>query len=190
MSELTVRVAKVEDAEEILNIYAYYVRDTAITFEYEVPFLEDFQGRIRGTLQRYPYLVACKDGKIVGYAYAGAFKERAAYDWAVEMTVYVDKSQKKQGIGRMLYRELEKALYRQNILNVNACIACPVGEDAHLTADSIFFHERMGYSMVGKFHRCGYKFDTWYDMVWMEKFLGEHPEHPQNVILFSNGVVL
>ena len=190
MSELAVRVAKVEDAEEILNIYAYYVRDTAITFEYEVPSLEDFQGRIQGTLRRYPYLVACKDGKIVGYAYAGAFKERAAYDWAVEMTVYVDKNQKKQGIGRLLYRELEKALYRQNILNVNACIACPVGEDAHLTADSIFFHERMGYTMVGKFHRCGYKFDTWYDMVWMEKFLGEHPEHPQNVIPFSNGVVL
>lgn len=106
------------------------------------------------------------------------------------MTVYVDKNQKKQGIGRLLYRELEKALYRQNILNVNACIACPVGEDAHLTADSIFFHERMGYTMVGKFHRCGYKFDTWYDMVWMEKFLGEHPKHPQNVIPFSNGVVL
>lgn len=63
MSELAVRVAKVEDAEEILNIYAYYVRDTAITFEYEVPSLEDFQGRIQGTLQRYPYLVACKDGK-------------------------------------------------------------------------------------------------------------------------------
>ena len=94
---LTVRVAKVEDAEEILNIYAYYVRDTAITFEYEVPSLEDFQGRIRGTLQRYLYLVACRDGKIVGYAYAGAFKERAAYDWAVEMTVYVDKNQKKHG---------------------------------------------------------------------------------------------
>lgn len=185
MNEIMVRVAKVEDAEEILGIYAPYVQGTAITFEYVVPSVEEFRERIRHTLQKYPYLVACADGKIVGYAYAGAFKERAAYDWAVEMTVYVDQNRKKQGIGRLLYEQLEKALYRQNILNVNACIACPVGEDTHLTADSIFFHERMGYSMVGKFHQCGYKFDTWYDMVWMEKFLGEHPQHPQKVIPFS-----
>lgn len=169
-----IRVASPHDAEALLRIYAPYVEKTAITFEYEVPTLAEFTERIRRTLERYPYLVAEADGTPVGYAYANPFKERAAYDWAVETTVYVAENGKRLGVGRSLYAALEKALAAQNILNLNACIGYPVEEDAYLTQDSVKFHQRMGYRMVGKFSQCGYKFDRWYDMVWMEKHIGEH----------------
>ena len=86
---MTIRLATVDDAEELLKIYGPYVTDTAITFEYDVPTLEEFRNRIIKTLSRYPYLVAEKNGKIIGYAYAGPFKERAAYQWAVETSLYV-----------------------------------------------------------------------------------------------------
>jgi len=169
-----IRVATPQDAEALLAVYAPYVTDTAITFEYEVPSLTEFRERIRHTLERYPYLVMEQDGEILGYAYAGPFKERAAYDWAVETTIYVKQGMKKQGIGRKLYQALEDTLIRQNILNLNACIGYPTVEDEYLTRNSMEFHQHLGYRLVGQFYRCGYKFGRWYDMVWMEKLVGEH----------------
>ena len=159
----TIRVATEADAEEILAIYAKYIEQTAITFEYVVPSIEEFRGRIRHTLERFPYLAAEKDGKIAGY---------------------VDMEQKRSGIGRRLYEELENILKQQGILNVNACIAYPQAEDEYLTKDSVLFHEKLGYTMVGTFHQCGYKFHRWYDMVWMEKFIGEHRENQPDIIPF------
>lgn len=178
MNQCDIRVAEIADAREIQHIYAPYVTDTAITFEYEVPSVEEFEERIRRTLQKYPYLVAVRDGAIAGYAYAGPLKERAAYDWAAEVTVYVDRQQERSGIGRALYEALEQALTLQHILNVNACIAYPETEDAYLTKNSVQFHAHMGYRMVGKFENCGYKCKRWYHMVWMEKHLGEHTDNP------------
>lgn len=169
-----IRVATIEDAEKLLEIYAPYVEKTAITFEYEVPSVEEFAGRIRHVLEKYPYLVAERGGEIVGYAYVGEFKSRAAYDWAVETTVYVKDDQKKTGIGKDLYLALEKILKEQNILNLNACIGYPEVEDEHLTKNSVQFHEHLGYRFVGEFVKCGYKFGRWYNMVWMEKHIGEH----------------
>lgn len=186
MRHSIIRAAAPEDAEALLEIYRPYVEETAITFEYEVPAPEEFRERIRHVLCRYPYLVAEQDGEIVGYAYAGAFKERAAYDWAVETTVYVKKDRRRRGIGKELYAALEKALALQNILNANACIAYPETEDAYLTKNSVQFHEHMGYKTVGEFHRCGYKFHRWYNMVWMEKFLGEHRENQEPVKPFAD----
>lgn len=180
-----IRTATVEDAEAILAIYAPYVTDTAITFEYEVPGIEEFRERIRHTLMRYPYLAAEKDGVIIGYAYAGPFKERAAYDWAVETTIYVDTSRKKMGIGKKLYAALEQALAQQNILNLNACIGYPEQEDEYLTKNSVEFHKHLGYRLVGEFYQCGYKFGRWYNMVWMEKQIGKHTEDPRPVIPFE-----
>lgn len=174
MEEPGIRVAAPEDAAALLEIYAPYVERTAITFEYEVPTAADFAGRIARTLERYPYLVAEAAGRPLGYAYAGAFKERAAYDWAVETTVYVRREMKGRGIGKALYGALERALAAQNILNLNACIACPAEEDAYLDRNSVEFHRHMGYRLVGEFRQCGYKFDRWYNMVWMEKHLGPH----------------
>ena len=180
MEHITLRIASEADAEALLDIYAPYVRETAITFEYEVPSPEEFQSRIRRTLEKYPYLIAEREGRCVGYAYAGAFHARAAYDWAVETSVYVERRLRRQGVGRRLYTALEKILTLQNILNLNACIAYPAEEDPYLTRDSADFHQRLSYQLVGRFHQCGYKFGRWYDMIWMEKMLGAHrsPQPP------------
>ena len=110
-----IRIASPADAEALRSIYAPYVENTAITFEYEVPSLEDFQLRIRRTLQRYPYLAAERDGEILGYAYTGAFVGRAAYDWAAETSIYLREDMRKQGLGRRLYQVLEHISRAQNI---------------------------------------------------------------------------
>lgn len=180
-----IRCATLNDAEALRAIYAPYVEKTAITFEYEVPTVEEFSRRITRVQEKYPYLVLEEDGEIVGYAYAGQFKDRPAYDWAVETTIYVREDQKGRGAGRALYLALEKALALQNILNLNACIAYPVEEDQYLTRDSVRFHEHMGYRLVGRFSQCGCKDGRWYDMVWMEKHLGQHKPDPDPVIPFD-----
>lgn len=179
---MTIEKVKLEDAAEILAIYAPYVRETAISFEYEVPSLEEFEGRIRNISSRFPYIKAVSDdGVILGYAYATAFKTRKAYDWSVESTVYVKRDARRSGIGKALYTALEKSLTDMGILNMNACIATikdNAPAEAHLTNDSEKFHEHLGFKKVGTFHSCGYKFDRWYDMIWMEKLLGEHAKQP------------
>ena len=181
MNTLTIRAAALEDAAALLAIYAPYVEKTAITFEYAVPSPGEFAGRIARTLERYPYLAAESEGEILGYAYAAPFKERAAYDWAVETTVYVREDVKRQGVGRELYGALERCLAAQGILNLNACIACPEREDEYLTRDSAEFHRRLGYRTAGEFRQCGCKFGRWYGMVWMEKHIGPHPADPPPV---------
>ena len=117
-----IQVASVDDAEELLAIYAPYVEKTAITFEYEVPSVEEFKGRIAHVLERFPYLKAVEAGKILGYAYVSPFKERAAYSWAVETSIYVDENVKHKGVGRKLHEALETVLKEQGILNMEACI--------------------------------------------------------------------
>lgn len=171
---ITIRSANVYDAPYILDIYRYYVEKTAITFEYEVPSVEEFTHRIEHTLTKYPYIVAEEKGKIIGYAYAETFKARAAYDWSVETTIYLDHTRKHGGLGKRLYTALEAILVKQGICNANACITSPEVEDEYCDHNSEGYHEHLGYKLVGKFHRCGYKFDTWYNMVWMEKFINDH----------------
>ena len=178
MESCHVRIAGGEDAEKLLAIYAPYVENTAITFEYEVPSIEEFRERIEHTLSRYPYLVAERGGEIMGYAYASAFKERAAYAWAVETSIYIRTDAKHLGLGKLLYNALEGALRLQNITNVNACIAHPTVTDEYLTLNSEQFHEHLGYSFVGRFTGCAYKFGRWYDMVWMEKLIAPHDASP------------
>lgn len=227
---IKLRLATPQDADALLEIYAPYVKQTAISFEYDVPSAAEFAERIGQTLQRYPYLltyvsdeaarandkrdenfkisasaeseispadeardrtsaatkqnganliVATKQsgvnlehGQILGYAYASVFKERAAYDWSAESSVYVSQNVRALGIGRLLYEALERALRAQNIVDMNACIAC--GDDEYLNDASVRFHERMGFRFVGRFERCAYKFGRWYDMAWMQKPIGEH----------------
>ena len=185
MNNIRIRTARPEDAIELLEIYAPYVRETAVTYEYTVPSKEEFASRIRRIMEKYPYLVAEKDGEILGYAYAGAFHPRAAYAWDAEMSIYIKKDRKRSGIGKTLYEALEKLLAEQNILNVYACIACPEEEDEYLTKDSIRFHERMGYRIVGEFRECAYKFGRWYGMVWMEKRIGKRTADPAEVKSFD-----
>ena len=168
---MLIRSAATEDADRLLEIYSYYVENTAISFEYETPSLEEFRGRISHTLEKYPYLVAEENGVIQGYAYAGVFKGRAAYDHCCEVTIYLDRDSKGKGYGRALYEALEDALKKQGILNLYACIGDPIVEDEYLTKDSEKFHQHMGYTKVGEFHKCGYKFGRWYNMIWMEKII-------------------
>ena len=242
MGELTFRVARPEDAAALLAIYAPYVEETAITFEYEVPSVEEFRARIAHTLATYPYIVAVEgqpanagagrvDGAsfsstpasgadaaagahrtsehIIGYAYVGRLHARAAYDWTVETSIYVDRSARKHGLGRQLYERLEAILRAMNIISVNACIAYPgtmnanvadrgrkdlregsadsgvgIGEDPYLNTNSPDFHAHLGYQLVGHFHACAYKFDRWYDMIWMEKWIAPHPAKPEAMIPF------
>ena len=181
-ANIAIRMATKTDAKDILEIYAPYVTDTAITFEYDVPSAQEFAERIERTLTKYPFLITIEDNRIVGYAYASEFKGRAAYDWAAETTVYLRRDCRGRGLGRMMYLSLEEMLKKQNILNLNACIAYASVEDEHLNNSSAVFHEHMGYRKVGHFTKCGYKFGTWYDVIWMEKMIGEHTAAPRAVI--------
>lgn len=185
LEEIVIRVATPEDAVRLVEIYKPYVETTAITYEYEVPSVEGFRERIEKTLEKYPYLVAVKNEKIVGYAYASTFIGRAACDWSVEVSIYVDTEYKNCGIGGKLYGTLEQILKEMNILNLNAAIASPEVEDEYLNRNSIEFHEHLGYSLVGEFHNCGYKFGRWYKLMWMEKMLGEHGENPKPMKKFD-----
>ena len=144
-----IRVATMEDAGELLEIYRPYVEKTAISFECDVPGLEEFRARIERTLKRYPYLVADQGGELLGYAYTGPFVGRAAYDWAAEVSIYLREDMKKRGIGKKLYQAIEEISRAQNITNLNACIGNPEVEDEYLTKNSIQFHAHMGYRMVG-----------------------------------------
>ena len=182
-----IRDAAIDDATALLSIYSPYVEKTAVTFEYDVPSAEEFAQRIQTISARYPYLVLVQNDsgnkvnddkvvcnkKIVGYCYASTFKDRAAYDRCVETSIYIKQGEHGKGFGRALYLELEKRLKNQGILNSYACIAYAKPGNTHLDNGSFLFHQRMGYSLVGTFHDCGYKFGQWYDMVWMEKNAGK-----------------
>ena len=182
--EIKIRAATPDDAPALLKIYAPYVKNTSITYEYDVPSEEEFRRRIESTLRRYPYLVLEREGDILGYAYAGPLHSRPAYDWAVETSIYLDQNARGGGLGRKLHDALEAVLREQGFLNMNACIAYPEVEDEYLTKNSAEFHAHLGYRMVGGFTKCGYKFYRWYGMVWMEKLIGEHLENQPPVIPF------
>lgn len=181
MDSINIRMAALEDAKCILKIYEYYVKNTAITFEYDVPTRTEFEERMRTTMKRYPYLVAERNGEILGYAYANPLKERAAYNWSCELTIYLDRSVQKCGLGKRLYEELEAQLKEMGIVNLYVCIGYPETEDQYLTKNSAKFHEHIGYTKIGEFHKCGYKFNRWYNMIWMEKIIGEHKENQKPV---------
>lgn len=177
---ITIREVAIEDVPRLLEIYAPYVRDTAISFEYDVPEIKEFSTRVQCIMQKYPYLVAEEGGTILGYVYAAEFKSRQAFRWTVETSVYVDKSCRQRGVGSMLYAALEEQLRERGFQSMCACIAYTNdAEDPYLTNDSIMFHEKQGFRLVAHFHRCGWKFSRWYDMVWMEKMIGENFCHPQ-----------
>ena len=183
--KLNIRIADISDAAALLDIYAPYVENTAITFEYTVPTIREFEHRISNTLQTYPYLVAEIDNEIVGYTYASLFRERCAYQWAVEVSIYVKQTAKKMGIGKNLYQTLETILKLQHISNLYACIADTDEKDTYLTKDSILFHQRLGYRQIGKCTQCGYKFHRWYDIVWMEKHIQPHTIPPEDIKTFK-----
>lgn len=169
---INIRTATPDDAEALLAIYAPYVVKTGITFELEPPTVEEFRQRITNTLKKFPYLVATTDdGEILGYCYAGTLRTRPAYNHCVEMSIYIREDSHGKGIGKALYTEIEKRLKAMGKINLYASITWVDDENCHLNHLSPKFHEHMGYKKVGHFHRCGYKFGEWFDMIWMEKFI-------------------
>lgn len=175
MNDLIVRDAILCDAEDILGIYSYYVENTAISFEHKTPCICEFKERMEGIMKRYPYIVIEGEGKILGYAYANTFKDRKAYDWSVELSIYIKRDSRGNGLGRRLYEALEERLESMGIKNLYACIAYPdVCDDEYLDRSSVLFHQHMGFKTVGLFKDCGRKFDRWYSMIWMEKIIGTH----------------
>lgn len=167
---IIVRLATLEDAKEILDIYTPYIMNSNITFEYTVPTVDEFKNRMRLIMKKYPYIVAVCNEKIVGYAYAHEHKERAAYQWNVETSIYVNQELKHQGIGRLLYSKLLQILKVQNIQNVYACVTLP-------NENSEKIHFAFGFDLVGRFHNTGYKFDRWHDVGWFELHIGSESEH-------------
>ena len=171
-ANVSIRPVTLSDAERLAEIFAYYVKNTVVAFEYEPLTAETFRERITRTTQRYPYLVAESAGQVLGYAYAAPFVGRAAYSHSCELTIYLDPEARGRGIGPALYTALEARLREMGILNLYACIGDPLtDDDPYLTRDSERFHARMGFVKVGTFAKCGFKFGRWYNMIWMEKLL-------------------
>lgn len=181
-----IRIATVDDAAALRDIYIPYVRTTAVTFELEDPSLEDFTQRVSRTLENYPYLVAEQEGELIGFAYASAFRPRAAYRHSIETSIYVRMDYKGRGLGRRMYETLAELLILQNVYNMEACIAHCDPADEYVPATSRLFHERLGFKLVGSFKKCAYKFGRWYDMIWMERILADHPADPEPFIPFPH----
>lgn len=184
MADICIRPASLEDAAAILAVYTPYVEQTAITFEWDPPSLVEFRGRMERILETHPFLAAEREGELLGYAYTGPFVGRSAYSWSAETTIYLRMDCRKLGVGGRLYRALEEVSRARGIRNLYACIGDPEEEDEYLTRNSQRFHEHMGYGLVGRFDRCGYKFGRWYHMIWMEKLIGDHEDRPSPVIPF------
>lgn len=174
MEKLSIRNVSLDDAEELLKIYAPYVINTAISFEYDVPSVQEFKERIQSITQKYPYLVLCENDEIIGYVYASTFHARKAYDTSVETSIYIKENCRGKGYGRMLYNALEAELLKRGIAVMFACIASTSRKpDLHLTDASIKFHEKLGFVNAGNFQNCAKKFGCWYNMVYMQKNLQE-----------------
>ncbi|HGA1609542.1 TPA: N-acetyltransferase family protein [Streptococcus agalactiae] len=161
---MIIRPVLPSDAKELLAIYAPYVTDTTITFEYDIPSISEFTNRIKNISKSFPYLVAEENGKILGYAYAPTYYARAAYDWTCELSIYLDKDARSKKISSQLYDTLEKELVSQGYVNLLACISLP-------NDISIAFHKKRGFNQVAHFPKIGFKFEQWHDIVWLQKRL-------------------
>lgn len=184
---MNIRIARLDDVKRLLDIYGYYVINTAVSFEYEIPSEEEFCNRIENTLRNYPYLVAEEDGEIVGYVYASQFHTRKAYIHGAELSIYLDREYRGKGIGKRLYDEILTILSRQNVLTAYACIAeTGNNADLYLTDASIKFHLKEGFEMTGRHVRSGFKFNHWYNIVWMERVIKDSFDAPKDFIPFSD----
>lgn len=159
-----IRMATAEDGEQIAAVYAPSVTSTVISFEMEPPSTAEMGRRITETLVTHPWLVAERDGEVAGYARAGRFKERAAYQWSVETSVYVRTTAHRSGLGRALYGVLFDLLVLQGLYRAYAGVTLP-------NPASVGLHESLGFTPVGVYRAAGYKFGAWHDVGWWERGL-------------------
>jgi len=170
MSAIKLRVATPDDAKAIRDIYAPYIETTAISFERQVPSVDEMRSRIEARFPLYPWLVAETKTAIAGYIYASRFAAREAYDWSVESSLYIAQEHARRGIGRLMYEQLLTILKKQNFRMVYAGIALP-------NEPSVGLHEAVGFKKVANFDKAGYKFGSWHDVGWWA--LDLHPEFDQ-----------
>src|ERR671916_3326472 len=170
-SPSSIRLATERDAEQVAAIYAPNVTDSIISFELEPPTAHQMRRRIQDTLQRYPWLVCERQGRILGFAYAGAHGSRAAYQWSVNVSVYVHESARRTGVGRALYASLFAALGLQGFYNAYAGATLP-------NPASVGLHEAVGVRPVGVYRGVGYKMGAWHDVVWWHLPLRERVADP------------
>lgn len=173
-----IRMATQDDAEAILKIYSYYILNTAVTFEYEVPTAEEFRERIRNVRKAFPYYVAERNGQILGYTYASKFRTRAAYGWNSELSIYVDKDAHRMGIGSLLLEAVEETLKRQGIINFYAISSDTPEKSPYVPKEGIPFYLKHGYTVEGCLSKVGVKFGLWFDTVYMVKRLHENVDNP------------
>lgn len=163
--QISIRRAGAQDAAALLDIYKPFITDTVVTFEYDVPTAAEFAARITGTLTDFPYLVCERDGAPVGYAYAHRIRERAAYDWAAELSIYLAPVAQGRGVGTVLYGCLTDLLEIQHLRILYGCVTLPNEGSRRL-------HEKLGFTLTGVWHGSGWKFGRWHDVGWFEKRLG------------------
>lgn len=164
-----IRLARVEDAPAILEIYAPYVTDTVISFEYEVPTGEEFTQRVRDISALHPYLVWEEKGRLLGYAYAHPYAARPAYQWGAELTVYLRPEARRRGIGTKLYGAMLDLLRLQGVRTVYGCITAE-------NEASVAMHRALGFREGGLFRNAGYKQGRWLDVLWLEKEISVYDE--------------
>lgn len=174
---LQIRIAEEKDASGILNIYAPFIVNTTITFEYDLPTVTEFGERINKITKNYPWLVCTHEDEIAGYAYACAHRERKAYQWSAEVSVYVAENFRRAGIAKKLYHTLFELCRLQNIINLYAGIALP-------NEQSEKFHRQCGFQEVGIYKKIGYKLGAWHDVLWMYVAIKDPPDFPDPFIPF------
>ena len=180
------RDATIDDAQGILDIMDYYMKNTAVHFSCTAPETEEFKKTMNRIIGRYPFFVLEEEGGIKGFAYAKHFSDVPAYDWSCELTIYIKEDSKGKGLGKKLYNAIENVLKRMGIKNLYAYIAYIEGEDEYLDNTSMKFHEKMGFETTAKFSKCGYKFERWYDVIWMEKIISSHETHPEKITSYKD----
>jgi phosphinothricin acetyltransferase len=168
MNASSIRSATRDDAPALLEIYRPFIEYKAVSFETDVPSVEEFAARIDKSLKGWAWLVAETHGQIAGYAYGGQHRERAAYRWSVETSVYLHPDFRRQGIASQLYARLFDVLAAQGYCNAYAGITLP--NDA-----SMRFHQSMGFEWIGVFKRVGWKFGQWHDVAWLHRPLSDKP---------------
>lgn len=174
-----IRLAKPSDSEAILDIYTPYIRDTSITFETEIPSITDFSNRIQSYLKNWPWLVYEKDNKIAGYTYASQYRERVAYQWSVECSVYIHDDYHRRGIANALYKKLFSILKAQGFTTVYAVINLPNDQ-------SVAFHEKLGFTYFATYEKVGYKLGRWKNVGWWQLQLNEYLPEPFAPLKFSD----
>jgi phosphinothricin acetyltransferase len=165
---VVIRDATAADADALLAIYAPFVRETAVSFELEPPTVDAFAERIARSQSRWAWLVAEHHGRVAGYAYASAFRERAAYRFSVEMSAYLAPGSRGNGIGRALYESLFAILITKGYCSAFAGVTIP-------NDSSVRFHRALGFTEVGVFRRAGWKLGAWHDVSWWQRPLQDGP---------------